>query len=242
MHQEGGHRGVGEGAEPAPVGVGDEGAEERRDVAGAGEDVAQGGGRHLPHAVLLHQVHHEVGRQAVGRHPLERLVPWRHGRLISCTRKEKEGRKKTSGLGTIILGSLILAMSSTDLTVRQLRSSRCELAEIESPLELVVTKSPLESVGTKNPLELIMTENSLELIRTETPLELVGTKNSLELVKTESPLELVGNEILLKLVGTKSSLELVETKNLLQLAKHYCSGYGLVEHYHSIFGLAKYYR
>lgn len=94
MHQEGGHRGVGEGAEPAPVGVGDEGAEERRGVAGAGEDVAQVCGRHLPHAVLLHQVHHEVGRQAVGRHPLERLVPWRHESLISRTRTWHARRKK----------------------------------------------------------------------------------------------------------------------------------------------------
>lgn len=80
-YQERGDGGVSEGAEAAEVGVGDEGADERREVGGAGEDVDDVGRRHLLDVEALHQVHRQVGRQAVRRHPLEAL--------ISCARSKQ---------------------------------------------------------------------------------------------------------------------------------------------------------
>lgn len=74
-HQESSDGGDGESAKAAPEGVGDEGTEQRRQAGGAAENVAQVGGGHLLHMVDLYQVHHEVGRQPVRGHPLERLVP-----------------------------------------------------------------------------------------------------------------------------------------------------------------------
>lgn len=79
-YQERGDGGVSEGAEAAEVGVRDEGADERREVGGAGEDVDDVGRRHLLDVEALHQVHRQVGRQPVRRHPLEAL--------ISCARSK----------------------------------------------------------------------------------------------------------------------------------------------------------
>lgn len=50
----------GDGAEPASVGVGYEGADQRGEVGDAGPDVDDVGGHHLVHAINPDQVHHEV--------------------------------------------------------------------------------------------------------------------------------------------------------------------------------------
>lgn len=61
--------------EPAPVGVGDESSDDRREIGSAVEDVGHLRGRHLRHVEAGHQVDGEVGGQAHARHSLKRLVP-----------------------------------------------------------------------------------------------------------------------------------------------------------------------
>lgn len=71
------NRGVSEGPESAPVGVGDESSDQRRKISGAAEDVGHLRGRDLRHVEPIHQVNREVRRQPHARHFLERLVPLR---------------------------------------------------------------------------------------------------------------------------------------------------------------------